>query len=144
MAKRFTPSEVADQVKEAQALRADGLSLADIAGQMGLGVSTVHNRVRAKVKVETQEEVDRKAEIKTMVVHELEKSVVRCSEMEEAATTPREVTEAIQGKARAISELAKLLGLYAPKAVRDDVVEEEVGGKVIPMDNSKYKTAVRM
>lgn len=144
MAKRFTSAEVAAQVKEAQDLRAKGLSLADIAAQMRLGVSTVHNRVRAKVKEDSPEEVQRKAEVKAMLVHELELSVVRCSEMEEKAETSREVTEAIQGKARASSELAKLLGLYAPKAVREDVVEEEVGGKVIPINNSKCKTAVRM
>ena len=144
MAKRFTPSEVADQVATVQAHRAKGMTLADISAKMGLSVACVHNRARAKVKEDSPEETARKAEVKAMLVHQLELSVVRCSEMEAAAETSREVTEAIQGKARASSELAKLLGLYAPKAVRDDAVEEEVGGKVIPIDHSKYKTAVRM
>ncbi len=144
MAKRFTSAEVADQIKTVQAHRAKGMTLADISAKMHLSVACVHKRARAKVKEDSPEEVARKAEVKSMLVHELELSVVRCSAMEEAAETPREVTEAIQGKARASSELAKLLGLYAPKAVREDTAEEEVGGKVIPIDNSKFKTAVRM
>ena len=148
MAKRFTPSEVADQVATVQAHRAKGMTLADISAKMGLSVACVHKRARAKVKEDSPEETARKAEVKAMLVHELELSVVRCSEMEAEATTPREVTEAIQGKARASSELAKLLGLYAPKTPTEGLAQddgrEDSDGKVVPINNSRLKTTVRM
>ena len=146
--RRFSKQEVVDQTAKIKALRAKGVTLVDIASSMGLCVATVHARARSKAKEDTPEEAERKAEVKEMLVHELELSVVRCSHWEAKAGTSRELTEAIQGKARASSELAKLLGLYAPKipseGLGQDDGREDADGKVVPINNSRLKTTVRM